>query len=330
MTTAFISYTHSDEGLKDRFLQHLAPLRREGLIDVWHDRMLRAGDHLEEEIQRELASSDLIILLISAAFIHSEYCYEEEMQRAFLRQRRGEARVIAVILRSCQWKHVPVGEGQSLSSFLAVPKDGKAITSWQVLDEAFDDAAGAIRSVLMGASADRTSPSESADPECKAVQPTDQMTGKADKPPVMPVLPRLITDRDRNHFLKQTLEASAAVFEARLKMLSDQNDQIETEFERLDTRSFIATVYSRGDKVGECRIFLGDSTFFNNSLCLSFDASSRNAMNEWLVLDTSANELIFKPAMASYGASRGVALDEAGAADHFWRTFVAHVQTRLR
>ncbi len=37
MTTGFISYTHVDTALKDQLVQHLAPLRREGLIDLWHD-----------------------------------------------------------------------------------------------------------------------------------------------------------------------------------------------------------------------------------------------------------------------------------------------------
>jgi hypothetical protein len=117
MARAFISYTHADEQLKDQFLLHLAPLKREGLIEIFHDRMLRPGDHLDESIQEELAASDLVILLVSAAFLNSEYCYEEEMKRAFARQREGSARVVAVILRPCQWMNVPVGEGQTLSTF---------------------------------------------------------------------------------------------------------------------------------------------------------------------------------------------------------------------
>ena len=150
MARAFISYTHADEALKDQFLLHLAPLKREGLIEVFHDRMLQAGDHLDETIQRELASSDLIILLVSAAFLNSDYCYEEEMRRAFVRHLDGSARVVAVILRPCQWKHVPVGGGRTLSSFLSVPRDGKAVTSWTDPDAALDDAAAAIRNLLVG------------------------------------------------------------------------------------------------------------------------------------------------------------------------------------
>ena len=69
--------------LKHRFLVHLAALRREGLIGIWHDRMLKPGQHLDSAIETELAAADLVILLISPDFIHSNYCTEIEMQRAW-------------------------------------------------------------------------------------------------------------------------------------------------------------------------------------------------------------------------------------------------------
>jgi hypothetical protein len=74
MTTGFISYTHTDTALKEQLVHHLAPLRREGLIDLWHDGMLRPGEHLDPAVQAALAASDVVILLVSADFIASEYC----------------------------------------------------------------------------------------------------------------------------------------------------------------------------------------------------------------------------------------------------------------
>jgi hypothetical protein len=65
MISAFISYAHADEKLKERFLVHLGALKRERLIDVWHDRMLRPGEHLDRAIEAELAAAHLVILLVS-------------------------------------------------------------------------------------------------------------------------------------------------------------------------------------------------------------------------------------------------------------------------
>jgi hypothetical protein len=147
MASVFISYTHEDEDLKNKFLQHLAPLKRRGLISVWHDRMLVAGEHLDQSVQNELGAADVVVLLISAAFINSEYCYEEEMIKAFQRRARGDARVVALILRPCQWLDVPV-EGGRLGDFLAAPTDGKAVTRWSDPEEAFSVAASMIGDVL--------------------------------------------------------------------------------------------------------------------------------------------------------------------------------------
>jgi hypothetical protein len=40
----FISYSHKDESLREKLGDHLAALRREGVIDLWHDRKITAGE----------------------------------------------------------------------------------------------------------------------------------------------------------------------------------------------------------------------------------------------------------------------------------------------
>jgi len=80
-------------------------------------------------------------VLISADFVASDYCYEKEMKRAMERHEKGEARVVLVILRSCDWHSTPFGKLQGL------PKDGKAVTSWGNRDEAWNDVARGIRRI---------------------------------------------------------------------------------------------------------------------------------------------------------------------------------------
>ncbi len=57
------------------------------------------------------------------------------------RNKAGEARVIPVILRFCDW------EG-AFGKLLAVPKDGRPIKAWQDTDEAFLDVVKLIRAAL--------------------------------------------------------------------------------------------------------------------------------------------------------------------------------------
>src|SRR6516165_5669862 len=103
--TLFYSYSHEDEILRDQLEKHLRHLQRQGLISAWHDRQILAGETWEHEIDRHLEMASIILLLISPDFLGSDYCYENEMQRALERHERGEARVIPLILRPCDWQH---------------------------------------------------------------------------------------------------------------------------------------------------------------------------------------------------------------------------------
>ena len=42
--SVFISYSHKDEEWKDRLVTHLGVLEQAGILDVWEDRRIEAGD----------------------------------------------------------------------------------------------------------------------------------------------------------------------------------------------------------------------------------------------------------------------------------------------
>jgi predicted helicase len=139
----FYSYAHEDEPLRDELEKHLSTLRREGLITNWHDRRIGAGTLWEQEIDKHLASAQIILLLISPDFIASDYCTGVEVQRALQRHDAGEARVIPVILRPTDWERMQFGRLQAL------PKDGRPVTKWRPRDAAFLDITKGIRAVIV-------------------------------------------------------------------------------------------------------------------------------------------------------------------------------------
>jgi internalin A len=140
----FYSYSHKDENLRNELETHLKLLQRQGLIDTWHDRRIEAGDDWKQRIDDNLERADIILLLISADFIASDYCYEKEMKRALERHVDGEARVIPVIVRDTNWRIVPFAKLQ------AVPKDGKAVTLWENKDSAWRNVSEGIEKVAEG------------------------------------------------------------------------------------------------------------------------------------------------------------------------------------
>src|SRR5947209_3524509 len=140
----FFCYAREDETLRQGLEKQLRALRRQGVIDLWHDRNISAGTEWEREIDRHLNMAQLILLLISPDFMDSDYCYGKEMKRAMERHERGEARVIPVILRDVYWQKAPFGKLQAL------PTDAKPVTSsrWYSPDEAFFDIAEGIRAAV--------------------------------------------------------------------------------------------------------------------------------------------------------------------------------------
>ena len=137
----FYSYAHRDEPLRTELDKHLSSLRREGVIAGWHDRRIMAGTEWAGAIDAHLQRAQIILLLVSADFLASDYCYDVELQRAMARHEAGEARVIPIILRAVDWQYAP------FDTLQALPQDGRPITSWPNQDEAFLDVARGIRAV---------------------------------------------------------------------------------------------------------------------------------------------------------------------------------------
>ena len=139
----FYSYSHADIKRLEQLRKHLAMLRRDGMITEWYDRDIEAGSEWREEIERELDAADVILLLVSASFLNSDFCFTEEMNRAVERARNGEARLIGVMLSPVDgWESSPFAE------FQLVPRDGRPITTWSNKDAAYADAAHGIRTAL--------------------------------------------------------------------------------------------------------------------------------------------------------------------------------------
>ncbi|BAU12238.1 PBS lyase HEAT-like repeat domain protein [Leptolyngbya sp. NIES-3755] len=141
--TLFFSYSHKDEALRDKLATHLSQLKNENIITDWHDRDITAGTDWAEAINTNLNTADIILLLISADFIASEYCREIEMERALERYKADAACVIPIILRPCNWETAPFGKLQGLPTI----RGGgiRPVTKWKNQDEAFTAIAKDIR-----------------------------------------------------------------------------------------------------------------------------------------------------------------------------------------
>lgn len=80
----------------------------------------------------------MILLLVSADFVASDYCWEKEMIRARERHEKREAVVVPVVLRDVNWGSAPFAKLQAL------PKDALPVTKWTDKGSAWRNVAGGI------------------------------------------------------------------------------------------------------------------------------------------------------------------------------------------
>jgi internalin A len=137
----FYSYSHKDEAFRNELETHLKLLQRIGIITCWHDSKIEAGLEWKKRIDENLERAEIVLLLVSADFLASDYCYEKEMAYALKRHDIGEMWVVPVIVRDVNWKSAPFAKLQAL------PKDGVAVTLWPNKDSAWRNVSEGIEQI---------------------------------------------------------------------------------------------------------------------------------------------------------------------------------------
>jgi hypothetical protein len=318
MSTLFFSYSHRDESLRDQLETHLSMLKRQGFIETWHDRRITAGEALDYEISANLDRADIVLLLVSPDFLASNYCYDKEMVRALERHAAKTCVVIPVILRPCDWHDAPFGK------LMATPTDGKPITQWPNIDEAFLDVTTAIKGALA-----KRNPGAARAPSA-IVSPISTI-GRAEIRSSNLRLAKRFNDHDKDHFLHEAFDYMAKYFENSLSELARRNPGVEGRFRRIDANRFTAVAYRDGQALARSNIRLGDRgvgagiTYSNN------DSASDGSFNESLSVENDGQTLYLKPLgirMMSYGDRNKEKLSVEGAAELYWSLFVEPLQRR--
>lgn len=145
----FISYSHIDEELKKELISHLSAILRRKDAEIWHDRLIKAGQILDTEISDAAYKSDIFLFLISPDFIGSDYCMTIEYREAKRRHNLGEAIIIPILLRHCDWKV------EGIEKFNIKPTDALPVTDGAFgadgkhkRDKAWSDIVAGIRDAI--------------------------------------------------------------------------------------------------------------------------------------------------------------------------------------
>lgn len=155
----FIAYARKDANFLDELRTHFTPLERSGKVKIWYDGKIEPGKVWEAAIKENLHSADIILMLVSADAIASDYFYEKEMTNALARHNSGTARVVPLIVRPCAWQATPLGELQAL------PRDGKPVSTWPDRDDAYANAVTSLLATLNSIRMERAAAAEQAERE---------------------------------------------------------------------------------------------------------------------------------------------------------------------
>lgn len=324
MARIFISYSHKDEALRAELEKHLALLRREGAIELWSDHRILPGSEFDQDIARALEEAQIVLLLVSADFLASDYCFGVEMRRALERHDAGQAAVVPVILRACDWKNSP------FKHLNALPSEGREIAKWASPDDAFLNVVQGLRKLLMAqkqvsdrsVSAGSAAAARSLAPEAR-LRPARPAASRSSNL----ALPIEFSDEAKHEFAEQTFGHVKEYFRGSMEELQRRNPGYSGRLRDKTALAFTAVVFKNGQRAAGCYIRLGGSMSSNGITYSGNEDSSDNSYNELLDIHVEKHSLQWRAQMGAFsGRDPAKGLSQEGAAEHLWTMLIAPLQ----
>ena len=113
LTRVFVSYAREDKKWFDRdYRFNLIPFLIESLkkqnVVFWYDNDLRPGDEFRRHIEAEIDQAQIALLIVSQAFLNSEFIEQHEMSRIANRASLGQMIIVPVLVEPCDWSEYPI------------------------------------------------------------------------------------------------------------------------------------------------------------------------------------------------------------------------------
>ena len=141
MIKLFVSYSQKDEEWKERVMSHLNPMLT-GVPRKITVSKIEPSARNPQRLVESFAESDIIILLISADFLASEFIMSQESFRLISLHQQGLV-ILPVIIKPCAWQMI-----EWIAKFQVLPRDGQPLSSHKDLDQAIYDVAMRIVEIV--------------------------------------------------------------------------------------------------------------------------------------------------------------------------------------
>lgn len=138
----FIDYVVEDESYFNELQQHLNPLIKQGKLTIWDESKMSAGEEKMKTWSQHLEEADLILLLISTAYINSKKfgIIESELISC-------SDKIIPIIIRDCLWQETAIKKCSQI-----LPNDlfnnQRPINQWEYKENAYTAIGDKIKDCL--------------------------------------------------------------------------------------------------------------------------------------------------------------------------------------
>ena len=313
---AFVSYSHKDQKYRERLGVHLRPLERSGLISVWYDRKLHAGDNIDESIDENLADSDLFIAIVSPDYLASYYCFEKEMDAAFKRHSEGKMQIVSIIVEPCIWHETPLG------SLKALPEDGKPVSEWSNPNNAYLDVMRELRRLLATETASTKRLASTIDASTIDNGQKNGARGTA--------APKYRTKKSFSKIDEiKYVRSSFDLIRAKISEWCDeinQVDGIQAHFENMEKDRFYVAIVNRdrGNRTAEKTVFLQNNSYGFGAICTVDQRSKESsAMSGGFSVESDDYELYLEETM-SFGSKSRLSAEDA--ASVLWDSLITRAE----
>ncbi|MCB9234088.1 MAG: toll/interleukin-1 receptor domain-containing protein [Bacteroidia bacterium] len=143
--TVFVSYSRNDMDFLERLKVHLKPYEKKGIIDLWSDTKVNAGEKWKEKITEALNKAAIAILLVSADFLASDFIVDNELPPLLKASQEKGTKILPVYIKPCSL----VGQ-ENISAFLGINDPRVPLSKLDIngREEKFVEIVNAIHNLL--------------------------------------------------------------------------------------------------------------------------------------------------------------------------------------
>ncbi len=146
----YVMYTSQDKALSHNLLRRLQLLENDFNVSIWYDEPIYPEQQWRPQNTSRLDQADIVLLLVSNAFMHSQFIQQIEFKNIIDRYKAGTSTVIPILLDSCPWDIDFNSDDYNFSftELQVLPEDRNPVVEWSSVDEVLDHITLKVRHVI--------------------------------------------------------------------------------------------------------------------------------------------------------------------------------------